>query len=158
MGASSDIDHLINECLIGAVNTKGTPRWDEAAKIITDRMAQIRDRFQEDAKKVDAVDQIEDLIELYNVYTSVDRLNLLRKLLDGDGKHDGYSENLKLYATSTVPKRNTLAHVRVQRDGFSRKLVDKKGNELTSDVMRELRQDLLGHYEKLEELAQRLKE
>ena len=157
MGATSDIDYVVNDCLVLACDQSSGPLPESARKIIDKRMVEIRKRFAKDAAAIEAIGQIEDLFELHNVYTSVDRLNLLRKVLAGTGKHKKYYASMKGYVTETVPKRNVLAHVKVQREGFSRKLFDREGRELTCDEMRELRLALLEHQEVFEALAADLK-
>lgn len=52
-----------------------------------------------------------------------------------------------------MPKRNDLAHIRVVTDGFSRKIFDRKGVELTSNDMRALRVKLLEYQECFDELV-----
>jgi hypothetical protein len=157
MGATSDIDHFVNDCLVTVFKKGDAKSRASALSIIASRMKEIRKRFEKDAAKVDAVTEIEHLFDLHNVYTSVDRLNLLRKLLEQGGKHAEHCEAMQVYSSSTVPKRNDLAHVRVHREGFSRKLYDRSGKQLTSNEMRELRRSLLEHQEQIEALASALK-
>jgi hypothetical protein len=157
MGSSSDIDGLIFDCLSAHFAKDGDVLSDPARQIILTRLAEIKKRFDETVDAVAAATKVADLAELHNVYTSIDRLNLLRKILEVGGAHAEVCAAMKVYANQTVPKRNVLAHVRVERDGFSRKLFDKKGNELTSDVVRELRHALLRHQEGFEALINRLR-
>jgi len=157
MGATSDIDHYVNECLLAVVENGDEKVRETALKIVAERMVEIRERFSKDASAVESAKKISELLDLHNLYTSVDRLNLLRKLLEDGGKHKDQCASMKTYVLQTIPKRNILAHVRVQRNGFSRKLVDKKGNELTSDEMRELRRALLSQQEIFEALAPALR-
>jgi CheY-like chemotaxis protein len=157
MGATSDIDYLVNESLLMTFEKGDEKVRGNALKIIAKRLLEIRQRFEKDMKAIEAATHVSDLLQWHNLYTSVDRLNLLRKLLDKIERHKSHCDSLKIYISDTIPQRNILAHVRVERKGFSRRLVNKDGKELTSDHMRDLRRALLEHQEILEDLANALK-
>jgi hypothetical protein len=153
MGTTSDIDYFINECLLSAFESGDDETRKKALAIIKKRLKEIREKFEEDAAKVGAATHVSELSELHQIYTSSDRLRLLRNMLNAGGKYPDQCSVMKAYMTDTVPKRNILAHVRVQRDGFRRKLINKKdGKELTVDEMRTLRLALLESHEMFEEL------
>jgi uncharacterized protein YnzC (UPF0291/DUF896 family) len=157
MGATSDIDHLINDTLQLIFDGGDQEIHARTLEIIAQRMKEIRERFNRAADAIETITSLPELFNHHNVYSSIDRLNLLRKLLTTLGLHKDKCEAMKLYANDTVPKRNLLAHVQVKREGFSRKLVDRKGNELTSEQMKELRHALLSHQEAFEELLTLMK-
>jgi len=73
-------------------------------------------------------------------------------MLEAVGTHAGERESMLEYAQKTMPRRNDLAHVRVVREGFSRKLFDRDGKEITTEDMRDLRVKLLEHHEVFEKL------
>jgi len=152
MGSSSDIDGLIYDCLAAHFSQSNDNLSEDALKIIRSRLVEIRERFDRTATAVNVAIKVADLHDHHAVYTSIDRLNLLRKLLDEMAAHKTFCSDIKPYAAQTVPRRNDLAHVRVKKEGFSRKLYDRKGNELTGDNVRELRLELLKHQEALESL------
>ncbi len=157
MGATSDIDNLVNDCLrISCVESEGKLSKN-AIQMIAERVKEIRKRFEKDLAKVESVTDVDGLLKLHFLYTSVDRLNLLREAIQSGGKYDAVCADIKKYSFETIPKRNILAHVRVQRSGFSRKLVGDNGKELTSEEMKELRQALLEHQENFEKLVAALK-
>lgn len=157
MGATSDIDHLVNESLELVFGGADKAVQSGALEIVAKRMKEIRERFNKAADAVEAATDVSQLFDHHQVYTSIDRLNLLRKMLNARQLHPEREERMKVYATETTPKRNILAHVRVTREGFARKLVDSKGNELTNEQMKELRQALLDHQENFEELLSLLR-
>jgi hypothetical protein len=157
MGATSDIDHFVNDCLVSAYEQSDGASRKKALALVAKRIAEIRKRFEEGVAKVGAVSHVSELFDLHHIYTSVDRLHLLRKILIASGKHKDQCASMQTYAEKTMPKRNDLAHLRVRRNGFSRKLFDRYGKELTSDEMRELRRALLEHQEMFEALATALK-
>jgi len=155
MGTTSDIDHFVNECLI-AVCDSNEDNKTSALAIVKDRMKVIRKRSDENIAEVEALTQISDILDKHFVYTSIDRLNLLRKIFKANSTYPDKCQAMKTYA-STYSKRNDLAHVRVKIEGFSRKLFDRNGQELTSDEMRRLRLELLEYQELFEELVDLVK-
>lgn len=158
MGTTSEIDHFVNDCLSSAFDGSDEPGRQSALDVIGKRLEKIRQRFQEDADRVGAATHVSELHDLHHIYTAMDRLSLLRKMLETGGNYPAQSLAIKDYSTDTVPKRNLLAHVRVEKDGFARKLVDKKGHEFTSEEMKALRLTLLEMHEMLEKLYNSLKE
>ncbi|OAI54264.1 hypothetical protein AYO47_03245 [Planctomyces sp. SCGC AG-212-M04] len=156
MGSSSEIDGLIVDCLSSLfVKSDGT-LTSAAIEIISKRCKTIRDDFEKEMKALAGAKTISELCDLHRHYSSIDRINLLRKLLEADGKHEVTCTAIKSYTADTVPRRNQFAHVRVVRNGFSRKLFDKKGNELTADTVRAILTKLLEHQEALERLVPQL--
>jgi CheY-like chemotaxis protein len=156
MGATSDIDHFVNDCIVAVFKLSNDDVRNGALTAVLKRMKEIRERFEETAKEIEAIKDVSELFDKHAVYSSVDRLNLLRKLLKLAGLHQDKEGAMKKYISETVPLRNNLAHVRVKIDGFSRKLIDLKGKELTSDEMKKLRLELLEHQEIFESLFEAL--
>jgi CheY-like chemotaxis protein len=156
MGATSDIDHFVNDCIVAVFKSSNDDVRKGALVAVLKRMKEIRERFEEAAKEIEAIKDVSELFDKHAVYSSVDRLNLLRKLLKLAGLHQDKEGAMKRYISETVPLRNNLAHVRVKIDGFSRKLIDLKGKELTSDEMKKLRLELLEHQEIFESLFEAL--
>lgn len=157
MGSSSDIDGLIFDCLAAHFSKSEDGLSPEAIQIISSRLEEICERFQKTVAAISAATKVTELREHYSVYTSIDRLNLLRKLLKPISAHATACEVMRTYASETVAKRNDLAHVRVKRDGFSRKLFDRRNNEISREDVRALRLELLRHQEALENLLEELR-
>jgi CheY-like chemotaxis protein len=158
MGTTSDIDHFVMDALAEAFD-KSTPEIrSKALTRISEDVKKIRSRFEESLAAITAAQHPSDLFEQHAVYTSVDRLHLLRKILKENPGLQVDDVALASYAQNAMPKRNILAHVRVEVDGFTRRLVDRKGVEHTSDHMKQLRLELLQHHENFEALSGKLKE
>lgn len=152
MGTTSDIDHFVMDALVSAFD-KCTPELK--AEVLTQVQKDIQEskaKFEATADKVSRIQHPSELEEYHSAYTSVDRLELLRKVLKKWPEHRGSDADLSGYIQKTLPKRNVLAHVRVVTNGFSRKLVDRKGNEHTSANMKNLRLELLQQHETFEKL------
>ncbi|WP_124699266.1 hypothetical protein [Burkholderia cenocepacia] len=152
MGATSDIDHFVNDCLIRLFDTSDEDIQQQIFEAIAKRMGEIRARFDEVTTEISNIKHISELFSNHAVYTSTDRANLLRKILKFHKIQAEIEKGISDYVTNVVPKRNTLAHVRVVINGFSRKLIDAKGNELSNDEMKQLRLLLLEKQEMFETL------
>lgn len=157
MGTTSDIDHFVMDALADAFD-KSTPevRGNALARV-KDDIEKIRVKFEKSLAVIAAAQHPSDLFEEHAVYTSVDRLHLLRRILKENPELQVDDAALVGYAQNAMPKRNILAHVRVEVDGFTRRLVDRKGVEHTSDHMKKLRLELLQHHENFEALSKKLK-
>ena len=158
MGTTSDIDHFVMDALVSAFD-KCTPEARAAALTQVQKdLKESKEKFEKTAGKAAGIQHPSELFEnqYHSVYTSVDRLELLRKILKGWPEHHEKDPTLSGYIQNTLPKRNILAHVRVVTNGFSRKLVDRRGNEHTSANMKALRLELLQHHEEFEGLLQSL--
>jgi len=151
MGATSEIDYFINECLVAIFAKANQDHKTKALKLIAEQINENRKTFDKETKKVVALTELAALADFHHVYSSAHRLRLLRKILEAAGTHSAECELMLKYA-ETMQQRNDLAHVRVVRKGFSRKLFDRHGKELTTDDMQALRVALLGHHEFFEKM------
>ncbi len=152
MGATSDIDHFVNDCLTQLFDASDEEIRKSILEAIAKRMKEIRERFEEASAQIGSIKHVNELFDNHTVYTSTDRANLLRKILKLHKIQTEIEKGISDYVTNVVPKRNTLAHVRVIINGFSRKLIDSKGNELSNDEMKQLRVLLLEKQEMFETL------
>lgn len=152
MGATSDIDHCVNDCLSSRFDKADEPSRQLALTVVGKHLTEKRKSFDKELESIAAVTHILELQEFHNIYTSNDRLRLLKSTLNGDVAHQISVDAIASYLKDTVPRRNDLAHVRVKAEGFSRKLFDRKGVELTANQMRTLRQELLRYQELFEGL------
>lgn len=157
MGATSEIDDFIKRSIM-AIYEKGD--GDFQKKVFTIVLSHLRDiekSFVKSLAKAQAVaaaaSDITELFKLHHLYTSSHRLRLLWKMLQQANSHKEERELIRAYQENDVPKRNALAHVSVKREGFSRKIFNAKGEELTISHMEELRISLLEHHELFEKLS-----
>lgn len=156
MGATSDIDHYVNDCLALSFDKGGEACQHAALNAVENHVSEKRRAFEKAFENIAAVKHVSELQQFHNFYTSNDRLRLLRSILKGEADYQESVVAIAEYLKTTVPKRNDLAHVRVKVEGFSRKLLDRKGNELTSDEMRSLRRELLDYQDLFEKLSEEL--
>lgn len=156
MGATSDIDHHVNNSLVAVFNKSNEENQTATLNKLKQHLEKKRGDFNKEAEFIEAVKHVSELLDKHNVYTSNDRLRLLKNALEINDLHKEKVDEIKKYLGEVVPKRNQLAHVQVQTEGFSRKLVNKKGEEFTSEDMKELRLALLEHQEHFEVLYEDL--
>lgn len=157
MGATSDIDHYVNDTLLHIFENGDEKVQKEIIKNILEKISKIKSTFDENVGAMQDITHISELFERHLVYTSVDRLHLLRKSLKFIGGTAEQDKIMLEYAERIMPKRNDLAHVRVLIEGFSRKLLNRKGEEFTSEEMRDLRLALLEKQEIFEQIFASLK-
>lgn len=147
MGATSDIDQAINASLLLIFNDLSTEEQARVMDIVTKKLNEKKKEFDDVMQALDGAVTLTPVFEAHGIYTSVDRLHLLRKALKIKAIHTDKDAYLIEYGEKTMPRRNVLAHVTVTKQGFSRKLFDKKGQEITADQMKELRLLILNHRE-----------
>ena len=157
MGATSDIDQYVNDCLVAIFDGSNEQCRQATLDVLAKHLKEKRKNFEKEAAYIEAVKHVSQLFDKHNVYTSNDRLRLLKNAVEIDGVHTDKVEVITKYLRETVPRRNVLAHVKVEVDGFSRKLIDSSGNELTNEQMKALRQELLEYQDFIESFATDLK-
>lgn len=145
MGATSDIDHMVNQCLQHAHGKLGP---DQKKALIATAFKHIDKRMDELAEKVKGLrtaTELEPLFEAHGIFQSYDRLHMLSDLL----KLDPFAGQKVLrgsvtgYMGSVVPHRNVFAHV-IAEPGAPKKLVNNKGEIIDLDKAREIRRAIVG--------------
>lgn len=152
MGATSDIDQVIFGGLSRVFDGCDDKQKGQAIEAIQKRIEEKRKDFEKSVDAIKAVKHVADLIQHHGVYTSDDRFRLLQKLMKLLSLHNERNEQFDTYRTTVMPMRNDLAHIRVERSGFSRKFYDRKNVEITATDMRALRVTLLEFQEVLDEV------
>lgn len=156
MGATSDIDHHVSDSLVAIFDKSAEDKKAATLSKLLQHLKKKQADFEKDVKFIEAVKHVSQLLDKHNIYTSNDRLKLLKTALEVNALHNEKIDGIKKYLEEVVPKRNQLAHVQVQTEGFSRRLVNKEGEEFTSNDMRELRLALLENQELFEMLSAEL--
>jgi len=156
MGATSDIDHYVSDCLFLSFESSDEELQAKILEAIAKRVKEKRKNFGKELDKISAIKHVSELQEFHNAYTGNDRIRLLKNVLNDAQLHVENIPDIVRYMSETVPRRNELAHVRVKVDGFSRKLFDRNNNELTSAQMKALRQELLEYQDLFEGLCEKL--
>jgi hypothetical protein len=145
MGATSDIDNMVNECLV-AVHTLS----DQAGKaeLLKQAATYIEKKIAEVTKLAGELQKATTLAEFFEahmIFTANDRLRLLGGALKTKAfePHKGYRGTVIEYMRKVVPKRNLLGHVALVPEGKALTLTDSKGQTVSLDETRELRRLIL---------------
>jgi hypothetical protein len=146
MGATSDIDHMVNQCLI-AMHVK----LDQAGKdaMIKNALRYIDKRIAELTKTATALQKATTIVELFEAHmilTANDRLRMLNGALKVKSfeAHKGYRETVVTYQQKVVPRRNDFGHLVLVPVGKPVTFADSKGKPVTLAETRELRRLILG--------------
>lgn len=156
MGATSDIDHCVIDCLTLSFDNGSNELRTSALKTISRHVKEKQKSYKKNLDKLAAVKHLSELESLHFVYSSLDKLRLLKSILKSAKLHTDRLDDISRYMNETLPRRNDLAHVRVRSEGFSRKLFNSSGDELTSEQMKSLRQTLLQDQNLFERLSEQL--
>lgn len=145
MGATSDIDHIVNECLV-IVHAK----LDQGGKdaMLKDGLGYIQKRLAElteTAKKLEGAKTLAEFFEFHMILTANDRLRMLSGALKAAtfSAHKGYRPHIVAYQQQVVPDRNILGHMVLVPKGKPTAVTDSKGKQITLDETRKLRKLIL---------------
>lgn len=145
MGATSDIDYMVNTCL-----TLAHGKLDEGgkAKFVEEALKRVNDQVKNIAKqgeKLQAAPSVEALFKAHMLFTSDNRLRMLASILSRD-EFKAYAvgvETVRVYREDVVGERNTLGHAVLVPEGKPNSVIDDIGNVVGLDEMRELRKRIL---------------
>jgi hypothetical protein len=159
MGATSDIDQMVNDCLTAAHG-----KLDAAGQqaMIEEVLARIDDKPKDLAKRIEklrASATIAAMLDAHLIFTANDRLRLLGRTLQMDvfKTHAGAKAAIGKYIEKVVPKRNDLGHVVLIAQGTARAISTVGGKEVSLEEMRELRQLILVLHQEFKNLLDALR-
>lgn len=146
MGATSDIDHMINTCLTlahGKLNDQGKSKFIEEA---LNRVAEQVQNIAKQGEKLKTTPSVEALFKAHMLFTSDHRLRMLASILSMN-EFTAYATGVatvKSYREGVVGNRNTLGHAVLVPQGKPSSVVDDAGKVVDIAQMRELRKLILG--------------
>jgi hypothetical protein len=145
MGATSDIDHIVNECL-AVIHEKS----DAAGKdgLLKEAQGYVEKRVKDLAKMAQGLENattVTELFEAHMILTANDRLRMLGGALKGGAfaAHKEYRQKVIDYQQDVVPGRNRLGHMVLVPEGKPQAVIDSKGQQVTVEGTRELRRLIL---------------
>lgn len=159
MGATSDIDHLVNSCLAVAhtkLDDEGKGKFiDEALRRIADKVKNITKQ----GERIRKTPSVEGLFKAHMLFTSDDRLRMLGTILEMEvfEAHSAAKVTIKSYRDDVVPHRNVLGHMVLAPEGKPQAVETMDGKQVSLDEMRNLRKLILGLREDFRALADKLK-
>lgn len=145
MGATSDIDHIVNKCLELAhdkLDDSGKATFIEEA---LGRVSAKVERIADQGNTLHSTPSVEALFQAHMLFTSYDRLRLLTKILRMQEFEDSSTSitAVKRYLNEVVQERNILGHAVLLPQGKPRSVIDSAGEEVDLEKMRELRKLIL---------------
>ena len=144
MGATSDIDEIVRECL-----TEMHEQLNEEGKaiLIANALEYINDAVEGQSKRAAKLGKeitLKELFEAHGLLDSSRRLRLLLSLLN-EGKQaerKKYVESAKVYLNDILPRRNDLGHKVLIPKGAPY-IVTLSGKKVSAEEMRELRKQII---------------
>jgi len=159
MGATSDIDHMIEECLVAVHgNLDGEDQKvmiEEALEYIDKKLTD----WTEDAAKLRKKGTITAMLKAHALFSASDRLTILSRVLEAEKFKDHVSarESVVTYAKEVVPRRNRLGHLKLTPEGRPKAVAGDEGKEVSLKEMRELRRQILAFRKDFRSLLQALR-
>jgi hypothetical protein len=146
MGATSDIDQMIEECLVaihGNLDGEGQKVMIEEALAYIDK--KLTD-WTEDAAKLRKKGTITAMLKAHVIFSANDRLRILIRALEGEKfkHHADAREFVVTYVEKVVPRRNDLGHLLLEPKGKPKAVAGSEGKEVSLEEMRDLRRLILG--------------
>jgi hypothetical protein len=146
MGATSDIDHMVSECLRHA---HGSLDDDAKKKLVAQGIQFIEKRLKDITKRVEKLRGATDLaqlLEAHLIFNAYDRLHMLSRVLEMDSfaAHAASRASVTTYMTVVVPDRNVLGHQIAAPGDGPKQVVNAKGEPIGVEEARELRRAILG--------------
>ena len=144
MGATSDIDHLVNQCLVliqGKLDAERPVFIEKAKELVAKRAAEVEAL----ASVLGAADSVERFSEHHMIFTAHDRLMLLSSALKLEAcqPYAGSRKAVNSYMSSVVRDRNILGHAVIVPDGKPTAVTHGSGKTMSLDETRELRKLIL---------------
>ena len=159
MGATSDIDHLVNECLLHMHAKLAKPGQEALLKQMLERIQERIDDITKRANKLLGAATADTVFASHEIFTSADRLRILSRVLkDAEFKeHAEKRPTVVAYLEDVVPGRTTLAHVVLVPEGKPEGIMSTQGKVFTLDQTRDLRKQILKSREDFRDLLAALK-
>jgi hypothetical protein len=145
MGATSDIDRIVNDCL-SAAHGQLDPAGQKA--LVASALARIDKKFGEFAKRIEKLrkgNELNGLMKAHVIFTAMDRLEILAETLELTQfkQHDKARETIRVYKADGIKGRNELGHVVLIAADRPKTAVTVEGTEISLDEMRDLRRLIL---------------
>ncbi|HRK67573.1 MAG TPA: response regulator [Hyphomonas sp.] len=144
MGATSDIDAIVTECLHTVHANAPDEKKVAMATAVLERLSVRVEEFQAKLGELKSAPDFAALLELHEMFNASMRLRFLMEHLkeEGTDEHKTLRKQVGKYNNDVPPKRNKLGHVRLVADGSARSL---KGRDqsVTLEELKELRRELL---------------
>lgn len=141
MGATSDIDYMVRDCLAAIHDRLDGSGQQRLARDALDRIAASLTRFQEQLDKLHEGADFLTILEAHAVFTANDGLRLLSRALELQELAEcaAYRQHVVSYMNDVMPKRNKLGHRVLNPDGRPIAIQTNDGEQINVEEMRMLR-------------------
>jgi DNA-binding NarL/FixJ family response regulator len=147
MGATSDIDYMVNECLVAIHGKLDGPGQEAMLKAALERVHEgIEDLTKRASELQKATTTMTTVLGSHMIFTANDRLRILSRFLKHElfKHHLGARPAVVTYMDKVVPGRNKLGHLVLVPEGKPSVVVNSEGKQVTLVETRELRRLILG--------------
>lgn len=144
MGATSDIDYMVSECLVLIHERLDGEGKQKMLLESVEYIAKKVEKYSERAKTLKESTSISmaDLLKEHGIFTAHDRLRILSRLLK-DYTDKTARVAITTYMEKVVPDRNILGHQVLVPEGKAREVIDSQGQPISLEKTRELRRLIL---------------
>lgn len=145
MGATSDIDYMVNTCLSLAHDKLDDAGKTEFIKKAMERVEKQVKNINKQGEKLKADPSVEALFKAHMLFTSDQRLRMLSNILHMEEFED-YSTSvttIQRYREGVVGERNILGHAVLVPHGKPSTVIDGDGKVVDLEEMRKLRKLIL---------------
>ena len=145
MGATAEIDNIVNDCLLEIHDNK-----DVSAQAVLLKQAKIRIDKKKDEhvlaiEKALGLNSFSELLENRSALSADQKLAFLVRVLAQFKELKEMRDEIIKYKEDIVPKRNTLAHARLIPNNSSKSFQGRDGQIIDSVEMKRIRCALLDH-------------
>jgi hypothetical protein len=145
MGATSDIDQMVNESLLAMYG-----KFDDAGKktMLEGALKRIDDKVKmltNDAQKLRKNASLQGVLKAHMIFTADHRLRMLSETLENAlfGSHSAVRPSVIKYRDEVVPLRNKLGHLVLAPEGKPEAVSAGEGEQVNLEQMRDLRRLIL---------------
>jgi hypothetical protein len=158
MGATSDIDQMVHDCLTHVHKVADAAGQAQLLSEALKRVEKKRKDLSKTIEKLRKANGFPEILEVHAVFTANDRLRMLTGLLNSDTlkAHQDYRPAVVAYMEEVVQDRNILGHQVLTPEGKPISVTDNKGQQISLEQTRALRRRLLDLRSKFRDLLRAL--
>lgn len=145
MGATSDIDNVVKECLAALLERMGGDDKTRMAGVALEKVSKRMVNLNTDLAELQKNPNLIEIMKKHGLFQANDALRLLTNVLKEDVARDcsAYRDQVQLYMDKIVPNRNKLGHRVLDPAGKPVGIQAIGGDVVSLDEMRALRCSLL---------------
>lgn len=159
MGATSDIDFMVQECLKSMHEASATTDQQTMIDRIIELVRERASRLAKEASDLEGERSLEKLLNAHDLFSAWARLRILITLLKEQrfAAHVGFRSTVVTYQQEVVAERNRLGHRILVPIGQPDAVAGGAGNTISVGGARELRKQILEARQKFRDLLDGLR-